>query len=88
MSIINITEIGQIPTEGKVVLFVAFDTAPCRKFLNYSRQAIGILEKNPTGASYLQISNTAEVKEKFRISAMPTCIVFVDGEEKKRFSGH
>jgi len=87
---IDITEPIQIPAEGKVAVFVIFDTAPCRKFINYANTAIGrILEaKEPTGGSYFKIINTPPVKEALRISLMPTCIVYVDGEEKKRFTGH
>ena len=87
---IDITEPVQIPTKGKVVVFVVFDTAPCRKFMNYVNVAIGkVLEaKEPTGNSYFKIINSTSVKEALRISSMPTCIVYVDGEEKTRFSGH
>jgi hypothetical protein len=86
----EINEISQIPSKGKVVVFVVFNTAPCKKFINYAFQAIGILEKpiDPTGGLYFQINNTPAVKESLRISLMPTCIIYVDGEEKKRFTGH
>lgn len=86
---IEIANPNDIPKEGKVAVFVTFKTTPCQKFLNYSRQAIGILEgKNPLGGSYFNIQNTPEVKEALKINMMPTCIVYVDGVEKKRFTGH
>lgn len=87
---IDITSPDEIPKEDKVAVFVTFNTRPCRKFLNCSNNAIGILEneKNHHGGTYLNILNTTEVKEALRIFAMPTCIVYVNGEEKKRFTGH
>ena len=87
---VEITSPNEIPKEGKVAVFVTFNTSPCKKFLNYSRQSIGMLEneKNPQGGTYLNILNNAEVKEALRITVMPACIVYVNGEEKKRFTGH
>jgi hypothetical protein len=85
---IRIINPNEIPKEGKVVLFVTFETAPCKKFINTANQSISIIEKNKVEASYYQITNNNEVKEALRINSMPTCIVYVDGEEKKRFSGH
>jgi hypothetical protein len=89
MDIINISEIFQIPTNGKVVVFIMVDSrAPCKKFLSYAQTGINIVEKNPTGASYYLLPFTNEIKETLRLSGMPTTIVYVDGIEKKRFQGH
>lgn len=88
MSILEITNPSDIKKEGASVLFVAFNTAPCRKFMNYARQAIGILESQGKEISYFQITNTPEVKKALNVSAMPTTIIYVDGEEKSRFAGH
>lgn len=88
MSILEITNPSDIKKKGASVLFVAFNTAPCRKFMNYARQAIGILESQGKEISYFQITNTPEVKKALNVSAMPTTIIYVDGEEKSRFAGH
>lgn len=87
----NINSLSAMPTEGKVVLVVAWDTAPCKKFINTLNQAIGhILSKNEKTAdiSYFKIPNTNEVKQSIKVSQMPSCIIYQDGVEKKRFGGH
>jgi len=91
MSFINITEPSEIPQEGNVAVFILVDSrAPCKKFLNYAAQAVSILEPecNPTNGTYLVLNWNDVVKEEFTLGGMPTCIVFVDGVEKKRFVGH
>ena len=87
---VDITNPNEIPKEGKVAVFVTFDTAPCKKFINTSNQSIGMLEKepNPAGGTYFRITNNADVKEALGITRMPVGIVYVNGEEKKRFTGH
>lgn len=88
-NMIEIINVSEIPKEGKVALFVTFNTAPCKKFINTSENAIGMIEsKNHIGATYFKITNNAEVKEALNITSMPVCIIYVDGEEKKRFTGH
>jgi len=88
--ITDIIELSQLPIEGKIVLFIAWDTAPCKKFLNYARQGIEIIENREDSikGSYFRILNSTEIKEKYRLTTMPTSIVFINGEEKLRFTGH
>jgi len=84
---IDITSPNEIPKEGKAVVFVVFETAPCKKFINASNSAINEVLKDKEN-HYFKLLNTPEVKEALGITSMPTAIVYVDGEEKKRFSGH
>lgn len=91
MAIIEIDNLDKLPSEGKIVVFILIDKkAPCKKFLNYAKQATGILEdgNNPQYALYFLLPWNDVTKNEFRLSSMPTTIIYVDGEEKKRFSGH
>jgi len=90
--ITEIQKVEQIPQEGLVVVVVLVgNRAPCVKYLNYFRQAMGILEdpkKNPANAKYFTLTWNNEVKTALNLHGMPTTIVYKDGEEKKRFVGH
>lgn len=89
--ITKIKKPDNIPQEGIAVVTILIDVrAPCKKYLNNFRNAIGLLEneKNPLGAQYFWLMWSEEVKNYYNLHGMPTTYVFVDGEIKKTWVGH
>ena len=91
MALVEIDSISKVTTTGKVVVVIINGfRAPCKKFVNTTNSAIGIIESAnpPVGGSYFLLQLTGEIKKALSIRAMPVAIVYVDGFEKKRWDGH
>jgi hypothetical protein len=91
MALIEIDSISKVPTTGKVVVVIINGfRAPCKKFVNTTNQSIGIIESAnpPAGGLYFLLQLNNDLKDSLFISAMPIAIVYVNGVEKKRWSGH
>jgi len=91
MALTEIDSISKVPTTGKVVVVIINGfRAPCKKFVNTTNNAIGIIENAnpPMSGLYFLLQLTSEIKEVLSIRAMPFAVVYVDGVEKKRWDGH
>lgn len=84
----RLDDISLMPKEGNVVLLFQVATrAPCKKF--YNEMSAGISELlQDVQATYYTVELTTEIKKQFRVSYLPTVIVYRDGKETKRFNGH
>jgi hypothetical protein len=84
----KITSMDQIPKTGIAVLLCQVEErSPCKKFYNEMNACISELMQD-VQAQWLVVELTPEIREAIRSHYLPTVIVYKNGEETKRFTGH